>query len=236
MMIPVPCTMLGVLSSAVYPVLASVPLFARLPPELLHSLERHVETRLCQAGEVIFRQGDPGDALYVVQHGAVAIRLVSADGKELEIAKLSDGDIFGELAVLDGAPRSAQATAVGPTALARLLRVDLLRVARWHPQLNEVLLQVVAQRLRHDMQAACEVAFLDAPGRLASVLLRMSTAASPDGQLTPPLSQPELARMIGSTRETVNRCLARFEKVRAVRRDGACIAILDPEWLRRRAA
>jgi CRP/FNR family transcriptional regulator, cyclic AMP receptor protein len=228
--------MLVVLSQDRPAALKSVPLFGGLPLDLQARLEAHLERVICGAGEVIFREGDPGDSLYIIEDGAVAIRLVSADGKELELAKLSRGDVFGELALLDGAPRSAEARALTRTKLLSLRRLDFQRALRTDSRLAEALLATLAPRLRRDAEAAREAAFLDVPGRLARALLRLADAAPDDQQLTPPVSQADLARMIGSTRETVNRWLGRYEELHVLRREGARIAILDVEHLRRRGA
>jgi CRP/FNR family transcriptional regulator, cyclic AMP receptor protein len=217
-------------------ILGSIPLFESVPAELLQKLERYLEPKGYAEGEVIFLEGDLGDSLYVIDSGAVAIALVSSDGRELELAKLSDGDVFGELALLDGARRSAQARALTATTLLRLDRADFLRALRWDPRIAEALVVMLAQRLRRDTEAAGEAAFLDVPGRLARVLLRLCTDAPSGAPMTPPLSQVDLARMIGSTRESVNRCLSRYERLQLVRREGSRIAILDSDRLRRRAA
>ena len=216
--------------------LSNVPLFSGVPVELLGKLERYLELVTYDRDDVVFREGDPGDALYIVQSGEVAVLLVSSDGRELELAKLSGGNVFGELALLDGAPRSAEVRSTTRTCLLRLLRMDFKRALRSDPRIAEALLRIVAGRLRRDTQLAGETAFLDVAGRLARALLRLSDHDPESPRLTPVLSQAELARMIGSTRESVNRCLARYEQLQVLRRDGSRIEILDSEHLRRRAA
>jgi CRP/FNR family transcriptional regulator, cyclic AMP receptor protein len=191
-------------------------------------------------GEVVFRRGEPGRAIYVIEDGWVKISFGSPDGKEVTLALLGPGEFFGELAVLDGQPRSADAVALEPTGLLVLLREDLRRDLEARPRIAVQLLAVLSRRLREADGIIAEAAFLDVPGRLARALLRLdSTDAGPargTGSTTAPrLTQTELAGLVGATRESVGKCLVTFERSGLIRRRGGRISVLRPDELRQRA-
>jgi CRP/FNR family cyclic AMP-dependent transcriptional regulator len=154
------------------------------------------------------------------------------------LALMRPGDFFGELALLDGRPRSADAVAAEDTRLLLLQRDRFLRVLEARPRLAIQLLQVLSERIRRDTQLLQDAVFLDVPGRLAGVLLRLAGAsddAPPAGRVLPVrLSQYELASMVGTTRESVNRWLRAFEEGGLIRRAGRQIVLLRPEELRER--
>jgi CRP/FNR family cyclic AMP-dependent transcriptional regulator len=177
-----------------------------------------VRTRVFKAGETVFTIGSPGDNMMAVLNGTIRISVPAPDGKELLLAILQPGEVFGELAVLDGRERSADAIANSPCTLAILDRRDMLSFLEQRPAVWLKLIIVLCERLRHADQQLAEVALLLLPARLAKTILRITknepgSTASP-AQPTIQLSQQELANMVGGTRERVNKCLA------AWRRDG----------------
>jgi CRP/FNR family transcriptional regulator, cyclic AMP receptor protein len=186
-------------------------LFERAQESSLADVARHLRRRRFRRGEVIFHQGDPGDALHLVSSGAVKIVLPSAEGDEAIIATLGSGDFFGELALLDGAPRSA--TAVAQEAcetwtLARDLFHDLLER---DPSLRASLLAGLARELRRLTGQVEDLHFRDLAGRLAMRLVRLARDAEPQAgevHLDWPYTQSDLASMIGGTRQSVNKLLA----------------------------
>ena len=198
-----------------------------------------VRTRYDRA-EIVFRRGEPGRAIYVVEEGWIKIALGSPDGREVTLALLGPGEFFGELAVLDGQPRSADAVALEPCVLLVLLRDDLRRDLVARPRIAVELLAVLSRRLREADGVIADAAFLDVPGRLARTLLRLADAEQRDDQaegtlIAPRLTQVELAGLVGATRESVGKWLGAFEERGLIRRHGGRIAVLRPDELRQRA-
>lgn len=186
-------------------------LFAHADQRALEDIARQLRRRRFKRGETIFHQGDPGDALHIVSSGAVKIVLPSVDGEEAIIATLRSGDFFGELALLDGAPRSATAVAVEPSETWTLSRALLLSLLDRDAALRESLLAGLARELRRITGHVEELHFLDLAGRLASRLARLAREADPDAdevRLPWPYTQSDLAAMIGGTRQSVNKLLA----------------------------
>ncbi len=219
--------------------LAGVPLFAELPREALAALDACLRRCRVARGGVIFLRGDAGSSLYLLEAGRVRIALASPAGKEAVLALLGPGDFFGELALLDGEPRSADAYAADDCELRLLAREDFLRVLGERPSVGEVLLAVLARRLRENVRFAGDATFLDVPGRLARVLLQLSKqqdVSAGDGAvaLARRVSQRELARLAGTTRESVNRWLGTFERTGLVARRDGRLVLLRPEALRAR--
>jgi len=218
--------------------LARCPLFAGLGEDDLVGLAREMRARRFRRGEVLFHQGDPGDALFVVTSGAVKISLPSEEGDEAIIATVDPGDFFGELALLDGAPRSATATALEPTETLTLARQRFRELIAGEPALRDALLSALAAELRRLTTHVQELHFLDITGRLAARLSHLAAsqgAASPDGtiRLDAPLTQSDLAAMIGATRQSVNKLLGIFADDRLLRLERDAIVILDRDGLAR---
>lgn len=215
-------------------------LFAGLSPADLASLEAETRVRRFRRGEVLFHQGDPGDALFVVARGAVKISLSSDEGDEAIITTARPGEFFGELALLDGAPRSATATALEPTDTIVLSRRRFRELLATEPALRDALFATLARELRQLTTHVQELHFLDITGRLAARLIRLAAtdgASSADGtiRLDAPLTQGDLGSMIGATRQTVNKLLGIFVEDKLLRLDRDAIVILDHEGLARMA-
>jgi CRP-like cAMP-binding protein len=220
--------------------LTSVPFFSGLDEAGLESVGRTVRSRRFRRGEVIFHQGDPGDALFIVMSGAIKISLPSDTGDEAILATLRAGDVFGELALLDGAPRSATATSLEPTETLVLPRQQFRELIATEPAVRDALLASIAGELRRLTNHVEELHFLDITGRLASRLTRLANDGGtrlPDGsiRLAAPLTQGDLAAMIGCTRQSVNKLLGIFTDDHLIRLDRDSIVILDLEGLSRAA-
>ncbi len=186
-------------------------LFARVDGAALGDIARHLRKRRFRRNEIIFHQGDPGDALHVVSTGAVKIVLPSPDGEEAIIATLRNGDFFGELALLDGAPRSATAVAIEASETWSLPRDAFRELLDRDAALRDALLAGLARELRRLTSQVEELHFLDLAGRLAMRLARLARdadAGSRDVRLDWPFTQSDLASMIGGTRQSVNKLLA----------------------------
>jgi CRP-like cAMP-binding protein len=217
------------------------PLFTDAEPDDLREVARHVRRRRFRRGEVIFHAGDPGDALHVVASGSVKIVLSSEIGEEAIIATLHPGDFFGELSLLDGAPRSATAAAVEATETVSLPRQTFLEEIGRRPSLRDSLLRSLAEELRRLTGHVEELHFLDLSGRLASRLAHLARDAEPapertaEGQLEArlewPFTQSDLAAMIGATRQSVNRLLVDLVDRGLVRIERETLVIPDLEQL-----
>jgi CRP-like cAMP-binding protein len=187
--------------------LAKSTFFARMAEATRSQLAAAGSTVSLQQGASLFYKGDPGDALYVVLEGEIEISAAAADGRIVRIAALGAGAVIGEMAVLDGGGRSADATATRRTRLMRIGRDTVLHALTSEPAALLALAVELSQRVRHADQALESAALLDLGGRLARVLLQEAGAS---GLVS--LPQTELARRIGASREKVNRKLGAWRE------------------------
>jgi CRP/FNR family transcriptional regulator, cyclic AMP receptor protein len=219
------------------PLLRKIPMFEHLANEDLEHLSGLLQQRRYSKGEVIFHQGDVGTALFIVRKGEVAIRLSSAEGREVILALLGRGDAFGELALLDGEPRSTDAVSRDETELLKLNQEDFRRFLGERPQVAMGLLAVLSRMVRRVTQLVHDSAFLDARARLARVLLDLArTQGQPGaegGVIIPKLTQAELANLCGVTRESANKWLSFYRREGLLTVEGGQITLVDPARLRR---
>lgn len=218
-------------------------LFAGLDDTSLDLVAAALRPRRFRRGETIFHAGDPGDALFIVASGQVKITIPPDDGSEPAIlTTIGPGGFFGELALLDGARRSATAVALDAVATEVLRRDAFDRLVDGQPPLRRALLATLAGEVRRLTVQVEELHFLDLPGRLARHLLRSAAGAGgareaeaglPPGEvrLPWPYTQAELAGMIGGSRQTVNRLLADFVGAGLLRFEGDELVIPDAERL-----
>ena len=221
------------------PALAAVPLFAALDDDASRALGAMLRTRTVPRGHVVFREGDPGDRLFVVLAGKVKITHAAPDGRETLMSVLAPGEMFGELSLFDPGPRTATATAVTESRLASLDHEDLRPWLSGRPELAVHLLQALAQRLRRTNEAMSDLVFSDVPGRVAKALLDLAAKFAepgPEGRrVTHDLTQEELAQFVGASRETVNKALSEFVGRGWLRLEGRTVVILDEDRLERRS-
>ncbi len=224
--------------TAIGELLQRVPFLAALEAADREALATAAKRRRFRRGEVIFHKDDPGESLFIIDEGSVRIYLPSPQGADLTLAVLGPGDFFGDLALLDGRPRSASAAAFPETETVALNRADFTSVIRSRPEAAMAVLAAVAERLRETNEMAGDLAFLDVGGRLAKKLLELAAARGvqrPEGILLElSLTQEELANMVGVTRESVNRQLALFRRLGVIGSQGRRFLIRDAEALRRR--
>jgi CRP-like cAMP-binding protein len=216
--------------------LAAIPFFAGLGPEAMERLAATMRTRRFRRGEVIFHLGDPGDALFVIVTGDVKISLPSETGDEAILATLSAGDVFGELALLDGAPRSASATALSATETVVLPRDRFRELIATEAGVRDALLASIAGELRRLTTHVEELHFLDITGRLAARLVRLANEGGtrlPDGgiRLRRNLTQGDLAAMVGCPRQSVNKLLGQFTDDGLIRLEREGIVVTDVDGL-----
>jgi CRP/FNR family transcriptional regulator, cyclic AMP receptor protein len=224
---------------AVEAVLAQVPLFAALDADSAASLEKTLTSRTVPRGRVVFREGDPGDRLFIVLDGKVKISRTATDGRENLLAVLGAAEMFGELSLFDPGPRTATVTTVTAATLASLDHDDLRPLLSEHPRVAVQLLQALAQRLRRTNEAKADLVFTDVPGRVAKALLDLAEKFGiPEAggtRVRHDLTQEELAQLVGASRETVNKALSEFAHRGWLRIDGRSVLLLDPDRLARRA-
>src|SRR2546425_8762513 len=208
--------------------LRRLPLFSRLPDGELAELGDRVRTKQYRRGETIFRKDDPGTHLYVILDGAVKIALPGEFGQEALVAIMRTGDHFGELALFDGSPRSASATAMEDTRSALLARDDFLSFLETHPASVRVVLDALAKTIRRLSDRVEDLIFLDVPSRVAKYLLDLGQADG-DRKLELTLTQDELAAFIGASRVSVNRVLGDLERREIIEIRRRHIVVKDPE-------
>ena len=207
-------------------------LFAGLDDTTLHHVAGALRTRRFRRQETIFHAGDPGEALFIVTSGQVKITLPADDGSEPAIlTTIGPGGFFGALALLDGAPRSATAVALGKVETHVLQRDAFERLLDDEPALRRVLLASLAGEIRRLTAQVEDLHFLDLPGRLARHLLRSLPAQTGEQRLPWPFTQTELAGMIGGSRQSVNRLLADLVSRDVLRFDGDELVIPDASRL-----
>jgi CRP-like cAMP-binding protein len=185
------------------------------------------DIRLSQ-GEVLFEQGDTGDALYAITEGALEFSILSAAGRKLTLDLMRPGAIFGEIALFDPGPRTATVTATEPSRLRRLRNRDILSQIRQYPDLAGDLLRLAGQRMRWMNAQLNEQVFLPMPVRLARKLLYLSPEGGNDRL---GLSQSELAEFVGATREAVSKTLSNWKRNGIIEINRGALQILDRKAL-----
>jgi len=211
-------------------------LFKGLSDDERSAISARARIQTFESGATIFALGSPGDQMMAVLSGNVRISLPSPDGKELLLAIIPPGEVFGELAVLDGKERSADAYAESACSLAILDRRDILSFLERSPAAWLKIVEVLCHRLRRTDQVLAEVALMQLPARLAKMMLRI-TEDPAAGQLEKiRFSQRELASMVGGTRESVNKCLRKWQSGGIVQVSESWIAITDRGALQNIAA
>jgi CRP/FNR family transcriptional regulator, cyclic AMP receptor protein len=220
-------------------VLGECLLFRELEPEERNTLFARVRVRSYAAGETIFLMGSAGDSLMAVLSGSVRISVPSPDGKEIVLAILQPMEVFGEMALLDGKERTADARAIGACTLAVLERRDVLAFLKDNPGVWPKLVEVLCARLRNTDQHIAEIALLELPTRLAKTLLRFGLAktllrfgsadggATKDRTLQVQLSQRELGNICGASRESINKCLGGWQRRGIVRIEEGAIVVIN---------
>lgn len=212
-------------------------LFSGLDRAALDGLAQQCRLVDLETGKTLFRHGDRSDGCYIVLDGVLKISAASADGEETLLAMLGAGDVVGEMGLVDGLPRSATAAALKPCALAYLNSGNFTRFAEDNPEVYRHMLQIVSTRLRLSNDDFAAYSTLPLGGRLARVLLRLAECLGhplEDGRILirQTITQVELARMTGSSRENVNRMLNDWRNRKIVSRISSYYCLEQEQKLR----
>lgn len=185
-------------------------LFGELPGDVLERIVDEVDDRDLQRGDIIFREDDPPDELYIVLSGRIAIVNKSIDGRESMVALMEPGDLFGEMGLFDGKGRSAQARALEDSVVTCIPYLPVRSLYEETPIYLWQVIQMLAGRLRNMDEALADSVFLDVTGRTAKKLLEL---AGESEEFSLPITQEELAGMVGASRERVNKAIAAFVRL-----------------------
>jgi CRP/FNR family cyclic AMP-dependent transcriptional regulator len=226
--------------SAGIALLRQIPLFAGLADADLDLIYRLASTHTFRRGTVIFFENDPGDALHIVLSGTVKIYRLADDGREKTLAYVSEGEFFGEMALLDGEARSAVAEALETTETLAIYRSDFSRLLENHNRIALELIKVLSRRLRQTNAQLMDVVFRDARGRVVSSLIELArkhgTPAPGGVRIELKLTHQELASLVGTARETISRILGELQDEGLVQIDGRRLVIPELAQLSRLCA
>jgi CRP-like cAMP-binding protein len=213
-------------------VLRKHPYFSDLDPEAFDQLCRYAKHLTLKRGATIFSKGDPGTSLIAVISGTVKISVSSVDGRNAILNLVGAGEIFGEISLLDGMARSADATANSNCEIFVIDRREFIPFVRSQPALAMKFIELLCGRLRRTSDQVEEVILLNLPGRLASALLRLTEKykLAPGGR-TIAITQQEISEMVGMSRESINKQLRAWAARNWVRLEHGAIVVLNAEML-----
>jgi CRP/FNR family transcriptional regulator, cyclic AMP receptor protein len=217
--------------------LQSLPLFKRLSKEQVCQVAERMRRRTFASGVVLFHQDMPGLTLYLIEEGWVRVYSIGQSGQELTHSIFGPGDVFGELSLLDQKHHSATAVTLAPTVVWLLPRADFTECMERYPSVSRALLQLLVTRIRTVIGHSEAMTFQDVQGRLAYELLYLAErhGVFEDGevQIKIPLTQGDLATMVGATRESVNKALAALRARDLVKVSENYFVVGDLDGLRR---
>jgi CRP/FNR family cyclic AMP-dependent transcriptional regulator len=215
--------------------LARVPLFAELSRAELERISRVAVPRSFPKGVRVFHEGDRSDACYIVRTGDLRVTREHPDGRAIALATLGSGDIFGELAMLDGEARSASVETLSDAELVALPAADVRRLLVEHAEISTKLVVALTRRLRETNERVARQSFQTVPSRVAGVLAQLiAEEASLEGRerVTIRMTQADLAQLAGTSRESVSRFLATLERAGVVRVGRGRVTVVAPRRLR----
>ena len=211
--------------------LRSHPFFSNFSPAIMERLVSRAVVRKVKKGTVLFRKADVGSSLYAVCSGTIRISVPSPHGKEAILNMFTAREIFGEIALLDGGMRTADAVATEDSELLVIDRRDFIPLVRENPDLALRLIELVCGRLRRTSDQVEDAVFLDLPQRLAKVLLEMHSRASGDQAQIISITQRDLSQMVGASRESANKTLREWERKGWLKLRHRGVTILQPKAL-----
>jgi CRP-like cAMP-binding protein len=207
------------------------PLFAGLDREIIVRLAQYAASKRVKRGATIFRKGDLGTNMFAVCEGVVKINVPSADGKDAVFTLFGKGDIFGEIGLLDGAPRTATATAIRDCELLAIERRDFMPLLRSQPELAQRIIEVLCSRLRRTSQQVEDIVLLDVPARLAKILVNLAQPGGRAASRSIGITQRELGQLIGTSRESTNKQLREWHRRKWIRLERGKVVVVEPEAL-----
>lgn len=190
--------------------LRATAMFAHAPEQILNDLAAGARVRKLRRRQVLFDQSSSGDSLVVIAEGRLRVTVRSADGSEFALTMLGPGDTLGELSVVDGGARSADAEAVDESTVVLIDRDAMLHAVRRSPELANEVLHRLAADLRRLTDLTADLVFLDLPRRLAKLLVELAQHSEDGAEVA--LSQEDLAHHVGATRQSINAALRGFER------------------------
>ena len=208
-------------------VLRTVPLFASFPEEQLRTLATVVSRRSATRGSIIIAAGDPTDSLYIVLSGRFKVMMSDAEGKEVILSILSGGEFFGEMGLIDDAPRSASVVAIEPCELLVITRRDFKRCMAENSEMAMAVMRGLVRRLREADRKIGSLALLDVYGRVARLLLDMAETVDGQRMVTKRLPKQDIAKMIGASREMVSRVMKDLQTGGYIEMRGSTIVLRD---------
>jgi CRP/FNR family transcriptional regulator, cyclic AMP receptor protein len=213
--------------------LRRVPLFSELSEDELQGIAAVAIPRSYPKGVRVFHEGDTSDACYIVRNGDLRVTREHPDGRAIALATLGPGDIFGELAMLDGEARSASVEALSECDLLALPAGDVRRLLAAAPETTVKLVVALVRRLREANERIARQSFQTVPSRVAGVLSQLIAEETPtrDG-VTIQMTQADLAQLAGTSRESVSRFLATLERAGVVRVGRGRVTVIEPRRLR----
>ena len=214
-------------------VLRKHPIFSDLAPDALDQLCRYAQPTSLKRGATLFAKGDPGHSLYAVISGTVKISVSSPDGRNAILNLIGAGEVFGEMSVLDGRERSADATANTNCEILIIDRRDFLPFVHSQPALAMKFLELLCERLRWTSDQVEQIILQDLPGRLASALLGLTEKRKLESaNRTIAITQQEISEMVGMTRESINKQLRAWAARDWLRLEHGAIVVLNADPLR----
>ncbi len=215
--------------------LRTVPLFSELEPSALEDVANHLQFRAFGSGMTLFHQDMPGMTLYIMAEGFVRIYSIGKTGQEFTYYVYGASNIFGELSLLDNGFHSATCVTMTPIKTWLLSKENLFKLLSTYPSITTQMMSVLSRRVRAATQKSEVMAFQDVQGRLAYEILNLQESggkqSSKDSAIEIPISQAELASMVGATRESVNKTLALFKAQNLIKISGSTITITDTQGL-----
>src|SRR5436190_5868481 len=211
--------------------------FCELPSAILERLAAYMKRRSAAKGTVIFEKGDPGTGLIGVLAGAVKISVGSLEGREVVLNIIREGEIFGEIALLDGRSRTADATAMTDCELVVIERREFVTFLRGEPDVMLKLMEILCERLRRTSDQVQDVTFLHLPVRLAKTLIGLTAntaATGPKGKVK--ITQREIGQIVGRSRESINIQLQAWSRRGWVRLERGSVTVLAADKLAEVAA
>lgn len=207
--------------------LRTVPLFASFPEEPLRTLATVVSRRTATRGSIIMAAGDPTDSLYIILSGRFKVMMSDADGKEVILSILAPGEFFGEMGLIDDAPRSASVVAIEPCELLVITRRDFKKCMTENADMAMAVMKGLVRRLREADRKIGSLALLDVYGRVARLLLDMSETVDGQKMVTKRLPKQDIAKMIGASREMVSRVMKDLQTGGYIEMRGSSIVLRD---------